>query len=141
MLGKLEQIRQEGFELISGSTDRDKLEAVRKEVKVDNPRKYERLFNGGSFKEDYKILKTEVMKIGVPIPPLVNTYMNLSPTMIYFGTGINDEFGDIYDSGILLTFSELYPEKLDRHSKSFARQGLRRIKAILRNFQKRHHVK
>jgi len=111
---------------------------IRKEVKVENARKYAKLFDGGNYKEDYKILKAEVMKYGVPIPPLVNTYMNLSPTMIYFGTGINDEFGDIYDSGILLTFKELYPEKLERHSNSFARQGLRRIKAILKNFQKQN---
>lgn len=114
---------------------------IRKEVKVENPKRYSRLFKTGNFKEDYKILKAEVMKYGVSIPPLVNTYMNLSPTMIYFGTGINDEFGDIYDSGILLAFDELYPEKIDRHSKSFARQGLRKIKAILKNFQKIHKVK
>lgn len=114
---------------------------IRKEVKVQNPQKYLKLFNAGNFKDDYKILKSEVMKYGVSIPPLVNTYMNLSPTMIYFGTGINDEFGDIYDSGILIAFDELYPEKIDRHSKSFARQGLRKIKSILKNFQKIHKVR
>ena len=114
-----------------------KLIRIRKEVKVQNPKKYQKLFNGGSYKEDYRILKAEVLKLGVSIPPLVNTYMNLSPTMIYFGTGINDEFGDIYDSGILITFDELYPEKIDRHSKSFSKQGWRKMQAILRKFQKR----
>ena len=43
--------------------------------------------------------------------------MNMSPTMLYFGTGINYDFGDIIDSGILLAFDELHPEKINRHLK------------------------
>jgi hypothetical protein len=111
---------------------------IRKEVKVENKKKYLKLFKGNDFKEDYKVLKAEVLKHGVSIPPLVNTYMNVSPTMIYFGTGINDEFGDIYDSGILITFAELYPEKINRHSDTFAKIGWRNIKKLLNRFQKRH---
>ena len=111
---------------------------IRKEVKVENARKYKKMFKGNDFKEDYKTLKAEVMKQGVSIPPLVNTYMNLSPTMIFFGTGINDEFGDIYDSGILISFAELYPDKINRHSDSFAKIGWRNIKKLLNRFQKRH---
>ncbi|MBQ6198913.1 MAG: GNAT family N-acetyltransferase [Bacteroidales bacterium] len=111
---------------------------IRKEVKVENKKKYLKLFKGNDFKEDYKVLKAEVMKHGVSIPPLVNTYMNVSPTMIYFGTGINDEFGDIYDSGILISFAELYPEKINRHSDTFAKIGWRNIKKLLNRFQKRH---
>ena len=111
---------------------------IRKEVKVENKKKYLKLFKGNDFKEDYKVLKAEVMKHGVSIPPLVNTYMNVSPTMIYFGTGINDEFGDIYDSGILITFAELYPDKINRHSETFAKIGWRNIKKLLNRFQKRH---
>lgn len=117
---------------------RSRLIKIRKEVKVSNPRRYRKLFNADNFKDDYKILKAEVMKCGVSIPPLVNTYMNLSPSMIFFGTGINDEFGDIYDSGILITFEDLYPEKIDRHSNSFARQGWQSIRKILNRFQRRH---
>ena len=54
---------------------------IRKEVKVENSRRYSKLFKGLDFKEGYKVLKAEVTKMGVFIPPLVNTYMNLSPTM------------------------------------------------------------
>ena len=110
---------------------------IRKEVKVNNPRRFNKLFNGKDYKEDYKILKTEVLKLGVSIPPLVNTYMNLSPSMIYFGTGINDEFADVLDSGILIAFEELYPEKIDRHTNSFRKIGWRAIKAILKRFQRK----
>ncbi|MBO4585507.1 MAG: GNAT family N-acetyltransferase [Bacteroidales bacterium] len=117
---------------------RSRLIKIRKEVKVANPRKYRKLFRAGNFKDDYKTLKAEVMKLGVSIPPLVNTYMNLSPSMIYFGTGINDEFGDIYDSGILISFKELYPDKINRHSDTFSKIGWRKIKQLLNKFQKRH---
>ena len=110
---------------------------IRKEVKVNNPRRFNKIFTGKDYKEDYKILKTEVLKLGVSIPPLVNTYMNLSPSMIYFGTGINDEFADVLDSGILIAFEELYPEKIDRHTNSFRKIGWRAIKAILKRFQRK----
>ena len=112
---------------------------IRKEVKVDKAtrRRYYRLFKGADFKEDYRILKAEVQKYGISIPPLVNTYMNLSPTMIYFGTGINDEFGDVFDSGILVTFLEMYPEKRQRHSDSFIKQGWKHIRMLLRRFSKK----
>jgi len=47
------------------------------------------LFTGRNFKEDLKILSQEVRKLGENIPPLINAYMNLSPSMRCFGTFIN----------------------------------------------------
>ena len=41
--------------------------------------------------------------------------MNLSPTMKSFGAGINDEFGDVIEAGILIKFDEIHHEKLLRH--------------------------
>mgnify|MGYP002623128200 CR=1 FL=1 len=108
---------------------------IRKRVKVENPGKYRHLFKGKDYKEGYRILKAEITRMGVSIPPLVNTYMNLSPTMIYFGTGINDEFGDVYDSGILVTFKEMYPEKTRRHLETFVGQGWQEIRKIMRRFR------
>ena len=110
---------------------------IRKQVKINHPRRFHRIFTGSDFKENYRILKAEVSKLGVNIPPLVNTYMNLSPSMIYFGTGINDEFADVYDSGILIAFDEMYPDKIDRHSNSFMKMGWRAIRARLKRFQHR----
>ena len=109
---------------------------IRKEVKVANPRAYNKLFKGLDFKEGYRVLKAEIQQYGVAIPPLVNTYMNLSPSMIYFGTGINDEFADVFDSGLLITFEDLYPEKVKRHSDSFRQLGWRAIRKILNRFKK-----
>ena len=55
-----------------------------------DPQRLEALFCGGSFKEDYRILNAEVRHHGDNIPPLVNAYMSLSPSMRMFGTAIND---------------------------------------------------
>lgn len=79
----------------------------------------ERLFVGSCFKEDYKILNSEVRKLGFNIPPLVNAYMGLSPTMKMFGTAINDEFGNVEESGILIAVDEIWKEKRDRHIESY----------------------
>ena len=112
---------------------------IRKEVKVEHnvKRHNYRLFKGLDFKDGYRVLKAEVQKLGVSIPPLVNTYMNLSPSMIYFGTGINDEFGDVFDSGILVTFLDMYPEKRLRHSDSFKKLGRQVLRKLLKRFSKR----
>lgn len=74
---------------------------------------------GNSFKDDYKILNQEVRALGFNIPPLVNSYMSLSPTMRMFGTAINDEFGDVEESGILIAIDEILEEKKKRHVDTF----------------------
>lgn len=82
----------------------------------------EAIFCKDSFKEDYKILNGEVRKLGYNIPPLVNAYMSLSPTMRVFGTAINDEFGDVEETGILIAVDEILAEKRIRHIESFLKK-------------------
>lgn len=73
----------------------------------------ERMFTGTSFKEDYKILNKAIREYGYNIPPLVNAYMSLSPSMRMFGTAINDEFGDVEESGIFLPYRKYLKRKKD----------------------------
>ena len=77
------------------------------------------LFNGKNFKEDYKILNREVRALKLNIPPLINAYMSLSPTMRVFGTSINDEFGDVEETGILIEEAEILEDKRIRHIESY----------------------
>ena len=79
------------------------------------------VFNGGSYKEDYKILSQKVREFGENIPPLINSYMNLSPSMKTFGTVINDHFGNVEETGIILTISDIYAAKTDRHIETYLR--------------------
>ncbi|MDE6136992.1 MAG: GNAT family N-acetyltransferase [Muribaculaceae bacterium] len=74
-----------------------------------------RLFTGDCFKADYKILNAEVRRRGDNIPPLVNAYMGLSPTMRMLGTAVNDEFGNVEESGIFMVIDEILDEKKARH--------------------------
>ena len=80
------------------------------------------LFCENEFKADYRILNREVRLRGYDIPPLVNAYMGLSPTMRMFGTAINYGFGDVEETGILIAIDEILDEKRVRHIDSFARE-------------------
>ena len=84
----------------------------------------DRLFCKETFKDDYRILNAEIRKFGYNIPPLVNAYMGLSPTMRVFGTAINYEFGDVEETGILIAVDEILEEKRKRHIETFVEQGL-----------------
>lgn len=95
--------------------------------------KMEQLFIHDDFKEDYRILNTEVRRHGVNIPPLVNAYMNLSPTMKMFGTAINDEFGDVEESGILIKIDEMDESKRQRYIETYI-QEVNKIVDILNAF-------
>lgn len=77
------------------------------------------IFVGSDYKEDYKILTQNVRQYGENIPPLFNAYMNLSPSMKTFGTVINDSFGDVLETGIILTVSDLYEAKVGRHIETY----------------------
>lgn len=77
------------------------------------------LFTGADFKSDYHILHSEIRKCGINIPPLVNAYMSLSPSMRMFGTAINDEFGDVEETAIFLTIDEIYDAKKQRHISTY----------------------
>lgn len=72
-------------------------------------------FNGNDYAEDYRILNHFIRSKGLKIPPLVNAYMSLSPTMRMFGTAINPEFGNVEESGIFLTIDDIFDEKKSRH--------------------------
>ena len=84
-----------------------------------NEEELSRIFCEDDFRKDYRILNREIRNLGFNIPPLINAYMNLSPTMKFFGTGINREFGNVEESGILIAMDEIFEEKRVRHINSF----------------------
>ncbi len=103
--------------------DKDNLIIPEHPLKLEHdPKEFEAIFTEDDFKEDYKILNREVRRYGLNIPPLVNAYMSLSPTMKLFGTAINYGFGDVEETGILITIDEIIDEKYVRHIESFAKE-------------------
>jgi len=82
------------------------------------------LFNKRRYRNNYSILSREVRNLGENIPPLINAYMNLSPTMRTFGTFINHKFGDVEETGIMITLRDIYIEKINRHLASYKKDFL-----------------
>ncbi|MCH7396876.1 GNAT family N-acetyltransferase [Belliella sp. DSM 107340] len=78
-------------------------------------------FKGLNYKDGYKLLNSRIRAAKENIPPLINTYMNLSPTMKTFGTALNDEFGAVEETGILITIDDIYESKKHRHMETFER--------------------
>lgn len=103
--------------------DKENLIVPMKPLKIEeDPRELEKLFSEESFKEDYRILNREIRKLGYNIPPLVNAYMGLSPTMKLFGTAINYGFGDVEETGILIAVDEILEQKRVRHIDSYIKE-------------------
>ena len=79
----------------------------------------EDIFIAHNYEEDYKILIHKVRELNIHIPPLVNAYMNLSPTMRCFGTSLNNTFGLVEETGILVKVDDIYPSKKERHISTY----------------------
>ena len=90
------------------------------ELNIDEPR-LSKIFRGKNYKEDYKILSHQVRNHSEVIPPLINAYMNLSPSMKVFGTVINPGFGEVEETGIMITIKDLYEKKVERHVSTYQR--------------------
>jgi len=71
------------------------------------------------YKAAYNTLSNYVRSRGEAVPPLINSYMGLSSTMRTFDTANNPDFGDVEETCILVSIKDIYPEKSERHIKSF----------------------
>ena len=81
------------------------------------------LFTGHNYKDNYQILQREVRTLGAHVPPLVNAYMNLSSSMLSFGTAYNHAFGETDETGILVTIKDILPDKKSRHIESYGEKN------------------
>jgi hypothetical protein len=70
---------------------------------------------GLDYKQAHKVLNGYVRERGENIPPLINSYMSLSPTMKTFGTAMNPDFGDVEETMILVRIADIYEDKKARH--------------------------
>ena len=75
------------------------------------------------FKEAMKVLQKFCKERNESIPPLINNYMQLSPTMKAFGTAANPDFGDVEETGILVTIADIYDAKKERHISTYQKKN------------------
>ncbi|MDR1415596.1 MAG: GNAT family N-acetyltransferase [Odoribacteraceae bacterium] len=95
------------------------------EIRLDEER-FARVLDGTTYEENYKILSRQVRDHGENIPPLVNAYMSLSPSMRTFGTAINPTFGGVEETALLITIADVYETKKARHVSTYIPRLLRR---------------
>jgi len=101
-------------------SDPDRLVVPKHDISLNiNQAEMQAILNAENYREDYKILSLEVRKLGENIPPLINAYMNLSPSMRTFGTVFNEAFGKVEETGIMITIRDMYIEKINRHLASY----------------------
>jgi hypothetical protein len=102
--------------------DRDRLIFPREELELNVEMDMDQMnaiFCGPTYEDDYRALFHRVRSYGENIPPLINSYMNLSPSMRTFGTATNPYFGGVEETGILITIADLYGNKVKRHIETF----------------------
>jgi hypothetical protein len=100
--------------------DRNKLVWPKKPLEMEfDVDKFEQILATNDYKQNYKLLSQHIRSLGETIPPLINSYINLSPTLKVFGTVINDHFGDVEETAIMVTVRDLYESKSERYLKSF----------------------
>ncbi|RLD43851.1 MAG: hemolysin [Bacteroidetes bacterium] len=92
--------------------------------KTDKIEEIKKLFPTDDYLINYKTLNHSIRNLGENIPPMINAYMNLSSTMKYFGTSLNSNFGDVEESGILLTINDIYDRKKDRHVNNIIKERI-----------------
>lgn len=88
----------------------------------NNTDEFAKSLEGLPYKEGHRLLNAEVRKNDEFIPPLVNSYMNLSPSMRNFGTSVNKHFGDVFETGIMVTIADIYPTKKERHMNTYVKK-------------------
>jgi hypothetical protein len=91
------------------------MHAVNPLIQQYEKEKFDQQLAGLDFKDGMKVLNTYVRENGEFIPPLVNIYMHLSPSMKTFGTAVNPDFGNVEETGILITIADIFAEKKERH--------------------------
>lgn len=98
--------------------DRENLVTPRPELDLPiltDTKELESIFTAENYHDNYKILVKRVRELGAAVPPLVNAYMSLSPSLRSFGTALNPGFGSVEETGMLLTMSDMFEEKAKRH--------------------------
>lgn len=102
------------------------------EMSIDIP-EMERIFSGKSYLDDYRTLVNELRKRDEFIPPMINSYMSLSPSMKVFSTVHNPDFGEVEETGILIRIKDIYPEKIERHMNDIFKRIKDKIKSSTGN--------
>lgn len=94
-----------------------------------------KLFTGTTFEENYKTLVRIVRQYKENIPPLFNAYMNLSASMMIFGTAVNHHFGEVEETGMLITIDDIYEKKKNRYFHTYLQKLQQNLQQNIKSFR------
>lgn len=73
--------------------------------------------------ENLATLKRRVRAIGTMIPPLIKSYMSISPSLKYFGISDNPSFGPVEELAVMIHIPDIYENKRERHMNSLFKKN------------------
>lgn len=76
--------------------------------------------------DDYRLLIKAVRAEGQNVPALFNAYIGLTNTMKFFDTIKDDDFGAVYESGIMVIMDDLLETKKQRYIQPY-KEYLRKL--------------
>lgn len=95
-------------------------------VSKDNEKLARKIFLGNNSTADYKTLQKEIRAVEETIPSMFNAYIGLTDTMRMFGSIYDKEFGNVYETGIMITMADLLETKRKRYIEPY-KEYLRKI--------------
>ncbi len=70
---------------------------------------------GCDINNDFKIISSFIKTLGVFVPPLISAYLRLAKDMVSFGSTLNPELENSYETGIMIDVNDIYPDKYARY--------------------------
>ena len=83
-----------------------------------------RKITGSNPESDFKIIANFIRVLGISVPPLISVYLRLAKEMVSFGSTLNPELENAYETGIMIAVKDIYPEKYARYIKVSQRNEL-----------------
>ena len=77
------------------------------------------VFEGDDPAANLHALQLAARQRGLVVPAMFAAYLNLTKHMRTFGTSINDEFGDVLETGIMVAIKDILPEKKERYMQPY----------------------
>ncbi len=93
---------------------------------------FENLFSKDNTKDNFKILLNYLKDRNEKIPALIKAYIELASTMKSFGTCFDSEFGNIYDTGIMIAIEDIYMSKKERYLSYYIQKNAAKIDMIVK---------
>ena len=96
-------------------------------ISSENKKLAKKLFIDKSSSTDFRALQKAVRAEGETIPAMFNAYIGLSDTMRTFGTILDNDFGSVYETGIMITMADM----LDTKKKRYIQPYIEYLKIVL----------